>query len=108
MARDDHAMTTYELICHAIKNKLQVIASYNGYEREMCPHVIGTKNGREQALFFQFAGDSSRGLPPDGEWRCIPIDGLEDVVTREGAWHTGYGHSRPQTCVDDIEVEVDY
>ena len=96
------------VIAHAIANKLQVVATYDGYVREMCPHVLGYKSGRRQALFFQFAGGSKRGLPPGGEWRCIPIDGLSNVTTRQGPWYTGQSHTKPQTCVDQIEIEVAY
>ena len=39
---------TYNLIRQAILDKQQVIADYGGQRREMCPHAIGTKNGREQ------------------------------------------------------------
>ncbi len=96
----------YDIIREAIINKQQVVATYNGYVREMCPHVIGQKNGRDLALFFQFAGGSSKGLPPEGEWRCIPTDGLSNVSVRDGDWHTADNHSRPQSCVDEIDVEV--
>ncbi len=43
----------YDLIAKAIKEKLQVTASYQGFYREMCPHALGSKNGRKQALFYQ-------------------------------------------------------
>ena len=98
---------SYAVVRQAIIDKKQVVA-YEGGRREMCPHVIGTKNGRRQALFFQFAGFTRSGLPPGGQWRCMPIDGLSEVTTREGAWHTGQQHSRPQTCVDMIDVEVEF
>lgn len=96
---------TYAIVRQAIIDKDQIVATYRGHCREMCPHVIGTKNGRHQALFFQFAGSSSSGLPPGGEWRCIPIDGLSDVVRRSGQWHSGGEHTQ-QTCVDVVDVEV--
>jgi hypothetical protein len=99
-------MDPYALVRQAILDRDQVIASYNGYRREMCPHVLGTKGGRRQALFYQFAGGSSSGLPPGGEWRCIPVDQLTDVEVRPGEWHTGIGHSRPQTCVDYVDTEI--
>jgi hypothetical protein len=83
-----------------------VVATYNGHVRELCPHVLGTKNGRRQALFFQFGGGGSKPLAPGGDWRCIPIDGLTDVTVRDGPWHTGSGHSEPETCVDEIDVEA--
>jgi hypothetical protein len=98
---------SYALIRQAILEKRQIVATYNGHHRELCPHVIGTtKDGRPQALFFQFAGTSSSGLPPGGDWRCIPIDGLEEVVMRPGNWHTAPNYPGPQTCVDVIDVEV--
>jgi hypothetical protein len=96
----------YSLVKQAILDKSQVRAGYQGRYREMCPHAIGTKNGRRQALFFQFGGESSRGLPPEGEWRCIPVDDLVDVSIEPGAWHTDGRHSQPQTCIDIIDVEV--
>ncbi|TWH64751.1 hypothetical protein LX59_02098 [Azomonas agilis] len=102
--------TVYEIVRNAIANKEIIIATYQNHVREMCPHVIGRKNGREQALFYQFGGTSSSGpIVPDspGNWRCIPIQGLSDVSSRAGTWHTGTNHSRPQTCVDEIDLEVD-
>jgi hypothetical protein len=86
----------YEIVREAILGKRQVVATYDDHEREMCPHAIGTKNGRAQAIFFQFAGGSSKGLPADGEWRCLAIDGLTSVTMRDGEWHTGSNHSQTQ------------
>ena len=99
---------SYELVRSAILARKQIAVTYDGHEREMCPHAIGTKNGRAQALFFQFAGGSSQGLPPGGQWRCLSIEGLSDVAIRDGAWHTNSNHSQPSTCLDEIDVEVDY
>jgi hypothetical protein len=96
----------YELIRTAILERQQVLATYEGHRRELCPHVLGTKDGRRQALFFQFGGGSSTALPRGGDWRCLPLDGLEDVVVREGPWHTAGGLQELETCVDEIDVEV--
>lgn len=100
----------YDLVRQAIIEKKQVHATYGGHHREMCPHVIGTKAGstQAQALFYQFGGTSQSGLKPEGNWRCIPISGLSNVEVHDGEWHTGYSHSRPQTCVDIIDVAVDH
>jgi hypothetical protein len=99
-----------ELIVTAIQNKMIVTATYQGFQRLMCPHVIGYKDkpqGPElNALFFQFAGGSKSGLPPGGMWRCIHLNQLTNVSISPGAWHTGPDHSRPQTCVDHIIAEV--
>ena len=104
-------MSNYELIKQAIENKKQITAQYQGYYREMCPHVIGTKGGKQQALFFQFGGRSkTQGIVTSstGKWKCLLIEGLSDVDIQDGSWHTGDGHTRQQTCVDNIDVEVDY
>jgi hypothetical protein len=104
--------STYQIIRQAIIDKNQIIADYDGYHREMCPHVIGRKQGREQALFYQFGGDSKSGLDttPDSpsNWRCIPIEGLSGVSAQSGNWYSAPNHSRPQTCVDEIDVDVSF
>ncbi len=100
----------YELIWEAINEKKQVIATYRGFRREMCPHVLGSKGGRPQALFYQFGGESSSGLSsdPTQNWRCMYIDELAKVEVVSGEFHTAPNHTRPQTCVDSIDIEVSY
>lgn len=100
--------TTYDALRQAIEDRMQVIATYSGHRREMCPHALGWKNGRQHVLFFQFGGTSSRGLPPGGEWRCMDVSTLLDVQIVVGDWHSSTNHSRPQTCIDLIEAEVPY
>ena len=100
--------TVLDVIVAAIQQKLVVIANYQGYERLMCPHVVGHKGGRLNALFFQFAGGSKSGLPPGGQWRCVHLDELSNVSSQSGEWHTGPNHTRPQTCVDQIIAEVSF
>ncbi|MFW2078843.1 hypothetical protein ACG94X_14200 [Acinetobacter sp. ULE_I010] len=100
----------YELVKKAILEKKQIFAIYQGYEREMCPHVIGRKNRKEQALFYQFGGESSTGTIVKGStsnWRCIRVNELDNVRIVDGPWHTADNHSRKQTCVDVIDAEVE-
>lgn len=102
--------SNYELIERAIKEKLQITAVYKGFYREMCPHALGTKAGRQQALFYQFGGEGSQGPVTPGStnnWRCIPIEGLTEIELHSGEWHTAGNHSRAQTCVDHIHLEVE-
>ena len=102
------ASEAYELIKRAIQDKEQVVATYQWHCREMCPHILGVKGGRPQALFYQFGGGSSSGLGPDGSdenWRCIPISGLTEVSVRAGDWHTAPTRWE-QTCVDVIDIDV--
>ncbi len=99
---------TYDVVRDAILRRQRLIATYAGHRREMCPHAIGQKGGQQQALFFQFGGTSASGLPPGGEWRCIPIEGLSDVEVAIGEWRTDGRHSQRQTCIDEVDVEVEH
>ena len=102
--------STYDLIRSAIANKQIVVATYQDHVREMCPHVIGRKNGRKQALLYQFGGTTRIGpITSDSpnNWRCIPIDELSNVTVRDGEWHTSANNFHSQTCVDQIDLKVD-
>jgi hypothetical protein len=102
---------SYALVRQAILERKQIVADYDGYHREMCPHVLGMKDGVRHVLSYQFAGQSSKGLPSEGQWKCMDVDGLSQVSLREGPWFTGTRKTdKPQTCVDlqQINVQVDY
>jgi len=102
------ASSTYMVLRDAILKQLTVFAAYDGYEREFCPHAIGTKGAEEHVLGYQFAGTTQSGLPPGGQWHCFVVARLENVRTRTGSWHTGYSDSRPQTCINHVDVSVPY
>ena len=97
-----------EVLIQAINGKKQVTGYYDGYYRDMCPHVSGWKDTAHHVLSFQFAGDSSKGLSPAGDWKCMDVYGISQLALRDGPWHTGITHGKPQTCVDSIEAEVSY
>ena len=65
----------YQLIRQAILEEKCMEATYKGFRRMMCPHTLGTnKNGEEQALFYQYDGQSSKGLDAPNSpknWRCL-------------------------------------
>ena len=100
--------TPYRLIWEAINEKKKVFATYRGFRREMSPHVLGSKDGRPQALFYQFGGESNSGLSSDPRrnWRCMFIDELSGIEVSSGEFHTAPNHTRPQTCVDSVDIEV--
>jgi hypothetical protein len=98
--------SAYETIRGAMLNRQQITCTYQGLHREICVHTLGHKAGREKMLGLQFAGESSKGLPPEGAWRCLFIDDISDVAVCDGEWHTQDNHSKPQTCVDDIDLEI--
>ena len=96
----------YAAIRQAIIDRHQIVCIYKDHTRECCPHAIGHTNGIERVLVYQFGGTSSRGLPPGGEWRCMDIPDMLQVQIRPGPWFTGTGHSRPQTCVKQVDIDI--
>jgi hypothetical protein len=95
---------TYALFRNAILGEQQVVCRYEGRHRELCPHIIGTsKSGEEVVLAWQFAGESSGPLP---QWRCLRLAGVSDVRTRDGSWHAGGSHKTEQSCVSEIDLDI--
>jgi predicted DNA-binding transcriptional regulator YafY len=96
----------FRLFHRAILQRQQVTFRYQGHYREVCPYILGHKDGREAVLVYQFGGTSSRGLPPEGEWRCFLLSEVRDPDVRHGQWHGDAKHSRTQQCVDVVFVDV--
>jgi hypothetical protein len=95
---------TYRLFRNAILAGQQVICTYEGRRRELCPHIIGmNKNGDEAVLAWQFAGESSGSLP---QWRCLRLANVRDARTRNGPWYEGGSHRTTQTCVSNIDLDI--
>jgi predicted DNA-binding transcriptional regulator YafY len=95
---------TYSIFRTAILREQQVVCSYDGRVRELCPHIIGTnKRGEEVVLAWQFAGESSGPLP---QWRCLKLARVSNARTRQGRWHEGSSHRTVQTCVSDIDLDI--
>src|ERR1700736_4307196 len=97
---------TYKLFADAMATRKQILCTYDGYPRELCPIILGHSQGREKALTFQFGGGSSKGLPPGGQWRCLFLSKVRDVLVRDGPWHAGDSHSQPQGCVENVDLDV--
>jgi hypothetical protein len=95
---------TYILFRKAILAEQQVVCTYNDCSRELCPHIIGTnQDGEEAVLAWQFGGKSSGKLP---HWRCLKLANVRDARTRVGRWHEGGSHKTTQTCVTDIDLDI--
>jgi PIN domain nuclease of toxin-antitoxin system len=97
---------TYELFAQAIAEQKQIFCTYERLPRELCPHILGHTKGEEVALTYQFGGQSKSGLPPKGEWRCLSLSKVQKVRLRGGPWHAGSRHTRPQPCVEIVDVDV--
>src|SRR5206468_12793956 len=88
----------------AILAEQQVTCVHEGRYRELCPHIIGiNKSGQEAVLAWQFAGGSSGPLP---QWRCLKLANVSDARAREGRWHEGGSHRSTQTCVSNIDLDI--
>lgn len=96
---------TFRLFHRAILNRLQVAMLYKGEWREICPYILGHKDGRETLLAYQFAGASKRsGSIPN--WRCFDLAEVQSPTLRHGPWHGSAAHRTKQRCVDIVCVDV--
>ena len=83
--------TIYRLIWKAARARKQITCIYGGCYREACPHILGYKKlGQEAVFVFQFGGDTTSRLPPQGD----------------GRWHSGTHHTKTQTCIQFVDVDV--
>lgn len=96
----------YRLFREAILGEKQVTCIYQGFYRELCPLIIGHTAGKERVLAFQFGGESSSPLPPGGNWKCLDLARVEKAALREGPWQEGSLHRKPQTCVEDVDLDI--
>ena len=95
----------------AVVGKRPIRAIYHGRDRWFCPHRLGRNHeGHVLVLCYQYGGGSDSGLQAAGSpanWRCIALEKLSRVELLEGAWHTAPNHSRPQTCVAEVDVDAE-
>jgi hypothetical protein len=102
----------YRLVRIAVTTRRAVSAVYGGHRRLLCPHRLGRNNaGQLRVLCYQYGGESGSGLEPVGSpanWRCIALEKLRTVTLLEkSVWRTAPNHSRPQTCVPDVDVDAE-
>jgi len=99
------------LVRSAVVGKRPIRAIYHDHDRWLCPHRLGRNhNGQIRVLCYQYAGQSDSGLELAGSpanWRCIALEKLRRVELLEEVWHTAPNHSRPQTCVSDVDVDAE-
>lgn len=97
---------TYLLFRQAILSESPVACVYKGRPRALCPHILGHKDGEEKVLAFQFAGETSSELPPNGEWRCLTLADVRFARMQNGPWHSGPYHRRSQSCVEEVDLDI--
>ena len=87
------------------------MAVYEGRKRLLCAHKAGWNKDRQlRVLCYQYAGERQSGLGPVGalgNWRCLAIEKISYVELLEAPWRTAPNRSRPQTCIEDVDVDVE-
>jgi predicted nucleic acid-binding protein len=102
IVRTGHS-ATFRLFHEAILGEKQVVFTYDGLPREVCPYVLGHKDGVEKVLTFQFGGRTGSGRLG---WKCFDVAKVRNARTQDGPWHGGAEHRKAQRCVDDVYIDV--
>jgi hypothetical protein len=111
MAQRQSLEEVNRLLRLAMGERRPIGAMYHNRRRVLCPHRLGwNKEGQRRVLCYQSGGASTSGLDPKGaqsNWRCLAVDKLSMVEIREDVWQTAENHSRPQTCIAQVEMDVE-
>jgi hypothetical protein len=101
----------YRIVRSAVETRRPISAVYHDRPRLFCPHRLGrNKEGQYRVLCYQYGGKSETGLKPIGSpenWRCIALDELRRVELLDGPWQTAPNHSRPASCIVDVDVDAE-
>ncbi len=101
----------YRLVQKAVSSRQPISAIYETRPRLLCPHRLGrNKAGEARVLCYQYGGESSSKLEPSGSpanWRCMMLEKFSRVELVEGIWWTAPNHSRPQTCITDVDADAE-
>lgn len=98
----------FRTITYAIAHRQQVVLMYGGLRREVCPHSLGWKGDTLSCFAYQFGGESRQPLPRGGQWRCLHLHSMSEVIVREGDWHTGPVDPQRSSCVDQFAAYVGF
>jgi hypothetical protein len=100
-------MDVTEVLQLAIAEKRCVLLTVSGAERSVCPHALGLKHGRPRLLAFQYAGTSSSGLAPGGQWRSFFVSEIEAARFIAGDWRSGGSFiAKAEATLDEIEYRA--
>ena len=101
-----------EIIKKAMEERKSISAYYEGYFRKLSPYELGTKKGKYQCLFYQYGGESSKGIingKSKYNWRCLKLDKLEQIQILDEPLEKPeiVSHKRPSYCVDNVIKQID-
>lgn len=94
----------YGMLKRAVLNRAVIACVYKSFERELCLHAIGMKNGRAHVLAWQIGGKSWRTMPKAGDWRAIPIAQMGNISVRQGEWRRGTVPAPDHLQLDLVDV----
>ena len=112
MAKIQTVDDIYGLIRKAVTGRQPILALDDGHPRLLCPHRLGRNSaGLARVLCYQYGGDSSSGLEPNGSpanWWRLKLDKFSRIRLLDDIWRTTpHHHSRPQTCITDVDVDAE-
>jgi hypothetical protein len=98
---------TYRLFVQAMAERKQIVCTYNGRRRVVCPIILGQSQGKERALTYQLEGGSNSGeLSPEGDWKCLTLSNVSEVQLRDGPWYSGDSHKQASRCIEIVDLDV--
>ncbi len=100
-------MTVHEILRQAIISRRCVRVRTSGFERDICPHALGFKDGSPRVLAYQYSGSSISGLAPGGQWRAFFVRDIEEASLINGHWRSGSNLvAKVEACLDRVEYSV--
>lgn len=100
-----------QLLRVSMARRWPMVAVYDGRRRLLCPHRLGwNRESQRRVLCYQYGGASASGLDRKGalsNWRCLAVDKLSKIELRQDVWHTAANQPRPQTCIVEVEMDVE-
>ena len=96
---------TYKLFEQAMRKRKPIVCMYHGHPRAICPIILGHTDEAEKALTYQFDGSGSQGRV-QGRWKCLYLAEASNSEIIDGAWRSGDSHRTSQTCVKDVDLDV--
>jgi hypothetical protein len=90
-----------------MRERRQIVCLHAGVRRAVFPVCLGFTRNIEKALVFEPAGGGDEVTAADGTWRCLALAGVRILEMRESAWRVPDHREPGQTCIADVECDLD-